>query len=202
MQAEQYAHPPLHASAAWRFTAEPLLYNGFLYRPTRATRFFDPAVMTRVTAYRGVSVYVDVLQQPSTEAYVPIGRGLMRTYALVESRGAAFDRRAIRHGSRSGWRGRRCTPCVEPAPQTPPGPPAPTHAQSIPPPAGNQGVWLEYDGRRWYSDGEADVFDPSRFTPIGDYHGFTVYRDARAAEPNRIWVEVVKDGPVAPYAAR
>lgn len=67
--------------------------------------------------------------------------------------------------------------------------------------AGADGVWLMFKGERWYSDGPAVPFSPDRFQPIGEYHGFPVYRDARGSK-NEIWVSVVKDGPVAPYAMR
>jgi hypothetical protein len=81
-------------------------------------------------------------------------------------------------------------------------------------PSGPNGVWLVYNGARWYADGTAVPFSPDRFEPIGDYRGFLVYRAkdrARDREKerekdsdgnNEIWVSVVKDGPVAPYSRR
>jgi hypothetical protein len=60
------------------------------------------------------------------------------------------------------------------------------------------GVWLEFRGSRWYADGEAAPFSPARFEPIGDYHGFAVYR-AREGTSDLIWVSVAEDGPLAPY---
>ena len=77
----------------------------------------------------------------------------------------------------------------------------PTRIEMIPRPvsAGPDGVWLEFKGTRWYSDGAAVPFSPDRFQPIGEYRGFPVYRETRGAK-NEIWVSVVKDGPVAPYA--
>ena len=79
--------------------------------------------------------------------------------------------------------------------------PARTHVESIPRPRDNDGIWLEYGGSRWYADGPAAVFDAARFMQIGLYRGFPVYRDKdRGAD--EIWVRVVEDGPVAPYAKR
>ena len=60
------------------------------------------------------------------------------------------------------------------------------------------GVWLEFNGARWYSDGPAASFSPDRFEPVGEYHGFPVYRD-KISGSDDIWVSVVKDGPLAPY---
>jgi len=58
---------------------------------------------------------------------------------------------------------------------------------------GAAGVWLEFDGARWYSDGPSVSFSPDRFEPMGEYHGFPVYRD-KSAGTDDIWVSVVKDG--------
>jgi hypothetical protein len=73
--------------------------------------------------------------------------------------------------------------------------------ESIPPPAGNIGVWLEFNGARRYASGRAESFSPDRFEPVGDYRGFPVYRD-RTRDDGTIWVSVVNDGPLAPYANR
>jgi len=73
--------------------------------------------------------------------------------------------------------------------------------ESIARPDAANGVWLEFDGSRWYSDGPAASFSPDRFEPVGDYHGFAVYRD-RTSRKNEIWISVVKDGPLAPYSKR
>ena len=69
-------------------------------------------------------------------------------------------------------------------------------------PSGPNGVWLMYNGARWYADGTAVSFSPDRFEPIGDYRGFPVYRAKHGEQKNAIWVSVVKDGPVAPYSRR
>jgi len=73
--------------------------------------------------------------------------------------------------------------------------------ESIPAPSAMNGVWLEFNGARWYLDGPAATFSPDRFEPVGEYRGFPVYRD-KSSKRNEIWVSVVKDGPVAPYARR
>jgi hypothetical protein len=76
-----------------------------------------------------------------------------------------------------------------------------THLETIARPAGNNGVWLDFNGARWYSAGAAVPFVPDRFTPIGEYRGFPVYR-ATSGDADRIWVSVVQDGPLAPYQRR
>jgi hypothetical protein len=76
-----------------------------------------------------------------------------------------------------------------------------TFMQSIPRPSTNNGVWLDFDGARWYSAGAATSFSPDRFEPVGMYRGFPVYRD-KNNRGDEIWVSVVKDGPLAPYVKR
>jgi hypothetical protein len=76
--------------------------------------------------------------------------------------------------------------------------PEKTIMQSIPQPHANSGVWLDFNGARWYSAGPAVVYAPERFTPVGQHGGFPVYRDAAGAS-DRIYVAAVKGGPLAPY---
>jgi len=76
-----------------------------------------------------------------------------------------------------------------------------TRLETIPRPSTANGVWLEFGGNRWYSAGSAVPFMPDRFTPVGQYRGFTVYRST-TGDRDRIWVSVVPDGPVAPYEKR
>ena len=78
-----------------------------------------------------------------------------------------------------------------------------TRLETIPRPiaTSSAGVWLEFNGARWYSAGSAVPYISDRFTPVGKYRGFTVYR-AKSGGGDRIWVAVVPDGPVAPYEKR
>jgi hypothetical protein len=73
-----------------------------------------------------------------------------------------------------------------------------TGVESIPPTRANAGVWLEFEGARYYSAGPAVPYSPSRFARIGEHGGFPVYRDLHGAA-TEIYVAVVKDGPLAPY---
>jgi hypothetical protein len=69
------------------------------------------------------------------------------------------------------------------------------------PAAGESGVWIDYQGARWFSAGAAVHYDASRFEPAGDYRGYPVYRE-RGTAGTRIFVTVVHDGPVAPFERR
>jgi hypothetical protein len=43
------------------------------------------------------------------------------------------------------------------------------------PPTGVNGIWIEYDGRRWYAAKRSIAYNPSILNEVGTYHGWTVY---------------------------
>jgi hypothetical protein len=77
-------------------------------------------------------------------------------------------------------------------------PPAPTIIQSLPAPQGNRGVWVEFDGARWTSAGDAVPYSADRFIPVGEYHGFPVYRE-KDGPSDQIYIPAVRDGALTPY---
>jgi hypothetical protein len=70
-------------------------------------------------------------------------------------------------------------------------------------PLGLNGVFVDYDGRRWFSSGPAVALDPARLTELGRYRGFRVYAD-RARPNDTIYIAVAEsaDAVVAPYSLR
>jgi hypothetical protein len=69
-------------------------------------------------------------------------------------------------------------------------------------PAGNpSGLWIEFSGARWYSDGRAVTYDAGRFEPAGQYRGFPIYREL-SGPADRIYVSTVAGGPLAPFQRR
>ena len=226
-QVYQWRTPPPPASAQyaeWQFNNEPIIVNSVLYHPTRETRFFDGEIMTQVGVYRSVPVYADVTLEAHSVVYVPVGRGLMRGYErrregeLAGTQGSRIPAFPVDiPTSIAPQTAPIPAPIVvpTPAPAPEPEPPltreltsaprtarsTPMHIESIPGPSRPNGVWLLYDGTRWYSDGPAAVFIPDRFTQVGQYRGFPVYRENNGRR-DEIWVAVVQDGPVAPYARR
>lgn len=67
--------------------------------------------------------------------------------------------------------------------------------------AGDQGVWIEFEGSRWFSSGPAADYDAGRFLPAGSYRGFDVYRDEDLGD-DIIFVRIFSGGAVAPYSRR
>jgi hypothetical protein len=67
------------------------------------------------------------------------------------------------------------------------------------PPTGTNGVWINFDGRRWFSAGKAIDYDAASLTLVGTYRGWSVYR--RNGDPATIYVPGVP-GKLSPYKAR
>jgi hypothetical protein len=63
------------------------------------------------------------------------------------------------------------------------------------------GIWIMWQGARWFNSGPAVDYDPARFERVGDDQGFPVYR-MRGGPAGRIYVAVVQDGPLAPFERR
>jgi hypothetical protein len=206
------------ASAEWQIDGCPVIAGGVVYYPTGGFRPFDGQVMVRVGLFQRVPIYTDVTHEPNSEVYVPVEEGRVRTYE--RRRDSVLDRN-VDYGAFRGVAGVEATraidiggcgvetassdvrrrPNVGDTLALAPEPMTPTVMQSIPRPGANNGVWLEFNGARWYADGPATIFSPDRFEPVGEYRGFAVYRD-KTREDGGIWVSVVKDGPVAPYSKR
>ncbi len=78
---------------------------------------------------------------------------------------------------------------------------AATGVETVRRPQGTSGIWIDFDGARWFAEGAAVTYDAQRFEPAGSHRGFPVYRE-RAAQGSRIFVTVVPDGPLAPFVRR
>jgi hypothetical protein len=189
--------------AGWQLNSEPIVVGGLTYYPTRGFRLFDGQVMAQSGTYERVPVYSDTTMEPYLEVCVPLGSGRMRVYER---------RRAIpsvppvgRNDVSSAPVGTRETFVPGPSDSSAVPDRDRTHHTSIITAvrhAGDaNGVWLEYQGARWYSDGPAVPFSPDRFEPVGAYQGFPVYHD-KIGGGDDLWVAAVKDGPLAPYRRR
>jgi hypothetical protein len=74
----------------------------------------------------------------------------------------------------------------------------PRRVESIPPPQSNAGVWIEFNGARWFAGGSAQPYVEDRFVQVGEYHGFPVYR-VKNGPSNEIWVPPFHDGMLGLY---
>ena len=226
-QVFQFRTPPpdvTAAAAGWQLSSAPIVVGGLTYYPTRAFRLFDGQVMAQTGMYESVPVYSDTTIEPYSELYVPLGNGRMRVYERRRERELAGttgshvptfpvdspsvpardrDVGTIRMAGAVGTAG-TIVPRVASDSAVLPERARPRRTSiitAVPGASAANGVWLEFDGGRWYSDGPAASFSPDRFEPVGEHHGFPVYRD-KSSDNGDIWVSVVKDGPLAPYARR
>jgi len=205
------------ATAAWQIAGEPIVVQGLLYIPTRDFRPFDGQVMTQVGMYGGVPVYADTTLEVYSIIYVPVGRQRMRTYERLRdgelagttgSRAPTFPVRSpavVATEERAAGTSGIIVPSAVGPMQLTVAPnavvPTRTTVESIPRPSGTNGIWLDFNGGRYYAAGAAVPFSTDRFTLVGQHDGFPVYRENQGSM-DKIWVAVVNGGPVAPYVKR
>jgi hypothetical protein len=77
--------------------------------------------------------------------------------------------------------------------------PSSRRMSSLNPPTGVNGVWVNYDGRRWFLAGKAIDYDAATLTEVGTYHGWSVY--ARNGDRSTIYIASTP-GRLAPYTVR
>lgn len=211
-------YPALTAAGRdWLRDREPILFAGERYFPAGPAVHFEPDLMVPTGSYDGVPLYADTSLEPYSRVLVPIGRGLLQPYERLREGGLAGTT-----GSRTpsfpvplrpdvpiqGNRWQDDSPGQRP-PQTPrasiPAPSPPEERQpgivSAREPQGNRGIWIQYDGRRWESAGDAVARDAG-FKKVGEYRGFPVYaRDsAPAGGAAQIYIPS-RDDMLAPYRA-
>ena len=207
------------ATAEWQINSEPIMVNSAVYLPTRTIRMFDGQVMSQVGVHERVPIYADVTLEPNSLVYVPIGGDRMRAYErrrdreLAGTTGSRTPSFPVEIATASPVEERivgtagtvvptAAGPTVIPGPlPVTPSRSRRTTTETIPPPRTSDGVWLEFAGTRWYSAGSATSYSAERFTKIGEYRGFPVYRE-KTGNPGAIWVPVVEGGPLTPYSKR
>jgi hypothetical protein len=209
------------ASAPWYLRGEPVFFAGNLYYPTGPDMFFDGKVMTQAGVYQGVPIYSDISREPYSMVLVPISSGQMRPYVRRPDAGTSGtlgflppEYRATRTGELTGNISTQPAPVVAvAAPPVVPDAAAATgtggaaqpsrvRVEMIPEARTNfQGVWIEFDGARWFHAGEVVSYDADTFVPVGAYRGFPVYKN-KSDTSETIYVSVVQNGPLAPYAKR
>jgi hypothetical protein len=195
--------------SSWYLSGEPIAINGELYYPAGAVTFFNGLQMVRSGSFSGIPLYMDPGFQPDTTIFVPLSGGRMQPYqrrqpgtlaALTGGPLPAFPAVAGVQRSASD-----VLTQAEAAPQ-PVGTsgrvavtPAPPRVATLNRPRGLNGVWINFDGRRWFSAGKAIDYDAATLTRVGTYRGWNVYR--RNGDPTTIYVPAVP-GKLTPYKAR
>ena len=66
-------------------------------------------------------------------------------------------------------------------------------------PTGVNGIWINFDGRRWFSGGKAIDYDAATLSQIGTYHGWSVY--TRNGDSSTIYIPSTP-GRLTPYKTK
>jgi hypothetical protein len=199
-------------NTTWYQERQSIFVSGDYYYPAGASVFFDANTMVLIGFYDGVPLYADMTLEPHSIVLVPVARGLMQPYerrregylvGTVGSRPPSFPVRRDVEASVGnvpaepsptlGTPSRVSTEPVAPAVVGEPGGPVWTAI----PPSGSAGVWVEFGGARWTSQGHAVPFVPTLFERVGEYRGFPVYRSREGA--GEVIYIPSRDNLVAPY---
>ena len=207
----------------WFQNGEALTWDGGVYAPAGAIRPFDENVMVRSGAFRGIPLYTDSTLQPLSYVFVPLRGGWMQPYerraflyaqtgqaagppsfgpALVLAASSTAPLPAVVVATDTGVTTTDVNPS-QPAPavvgtsgRTPAA--APRAMTSAVPPTGVNGIWVEFDGRRWYAAEGSIDYDAARLNEIGTYRGWTVYALKGDAQPRTIYI-ASRPGVLAAY---
>ncbi len=184
---------------SWYLSREPITVNGELFYPSGPIEFFNRQQMVRRGSFNGIPLYIDIALQPDSIVFVPLSGERVQAYRRPQpgvlitttgSSGAALP--AVTEASPTvpqpvGTSGR--VTVVTPAPRV----------STLNPPTGLNGLWINFDGRRWFSAGKAIDYDAASLTRIGTYHGWNVY--TRNGDASIIYVPAVPSK-LTPYRAR
>jgi hypothetical protein len=183
---------------SWYLAGEPIVVNGELFYPSGPVEFFNRLQMVRRGSFNGIPLYIDTARQADSIVFVPLSGERVRPYQRPQpgvlggtTGGTAPSLPAVADVAASapqpvGTSGRVT---VAPAPRV----------STVNPPTGLNGMWINFDGRRWFSAGKAIEYDAASLTRVGTYHGFSVY--TRNGDPSTIYVPAAP-GKLSPYSAR
>jgi hypothetical protein len=207
---------------AWYLGGEPVVHAGVIYYPAGPQVHFMPFEMVRVGVYQGIPLYVRTTLEAGSVVFVPVGRGLMQPYERRRDGELAGTA-----GSQAPSFPIARTPTepigVVQAPATPvqapvalPATPASSLGLDWPEPVGTtgeapaargrqpgptDGIFIEFERARWYSEGVRPQLDRSALIRRGEHRGAPVYvRPGDAA----IYVPLNRDpgAPLVRYVRR
>ena len=223
--AQVHTHPtatPLVTAEreAWYRDGEPVVFGGDEYHRAGGRVFFNGNTMVRTGDHNGVPLYADTTLEPYSIVYVPVERGQLQPYerrrrgdlaGTTGSRTPSFvvspvTTTTVDARMQAALSPPQRTPYAAP-PVEPPAFTARVVAVASPVtvgsdgsnliPEGFNGIWVVYDGAKWWSDGEAVLLRSADHRLVGAYAGFPVFASRGAAEAV-IYVPS-RAGLVAPY---
>lgn len=205
----------------WYLAGEPVMHAGNIYYPAGPKIHFMPFEMVRSGSFKGMPLYTRTTLEPYSVVFVPLAGGLMQPYEQRRAGDLAgtVGSQAPSFPVSRGW----VPPDDASAPVAAAAPPAltgsigrgqapeelattgilpPARRATVPPRPSANGIFINFDGERWFSAGEAIVFDPTGMTQIGERNGSPVYQ--RKGAEGVIYIPVVRGsrGLVTPYVQR
>lgn len=223
-QTAQVTPPPAVTAdnEAWFVAAGPILHAGSLYHPAGPSVYFNPREMVSSGYFGGIPLYKRTTIEPYSIVFVPVAGGLMQPYerrrdgelagttgstlpsfpGTVASEGMMFEDIPAAPVGTTGTLDENDGALSDETP-TALGAPTALPARTRRTRPGVDGLFLDYDGRRWFSDGPALRYDASRFRQVGEHRGFSVFTE-RIRPTGRIYIAVAQaaDALVAPYTVR
>jgi len=204
-------------NTSWYRSGEPIEWNSARYYPAGVVQFFNGNQMVRSGFFRGIPLYVDATLEPNSIIFVPLAGGRMQPYErprtgeLAGTTGsrmpslppgvgeeatpvqlaamlAADSSRPISQPTAVGTSGRVIATPTAIRPMT-----------TLNRPTGVNAIWVNFDGRRWFSGGKAIDYDAASLIQVGTYHGWSVY--SRKGDRSTIYIPVAP-GRLAPYKVR
>jgi hypothetical protein len=200
----------------WYLAGQPVMYAGTIYYPTGPQVHFNGNEMVRSGFFHGTPLYTRTTIEPYSMVFVPLAGGLMQPYErrrdgeVAGTVGSTVPSFPVVRSSEpdaywSGIRQAAAPPGNVMPPELPADEPAtergavgtvgpiPMPAPAVAPPTrhqarGNEGLFIEFGGHRWFGTGKVLALDKSRLTRAGEHHGFPVYTDPR--DPGSIFVPV------------
>jgi hypothetical protein len=210
----------------WFVEGEPIMFAGNLYYPAGAQVFFNGNEMVRSGFYIGIPLYTRTTIEPYSVVYVPVAGGLMQPYERPRNRELTGTAGSTPPALLTPYDPASAATLLPQAPAPPSVAPivivpeaplsasretapigmvgrqpahTPMHTRIGGRPQGINAVFIEYDGRRWYSTGRSMEVDPSHMQRVRDYEGFEVWRDRRKGN-RTIYVATTRRGTiVVPY---
>lgn len=218
-------------STTWFQNAEPIAWNGDYYYPAGAVQGFNQYQMVRSGSFRGIPLYSDTTLEPNSIVFVPLNGGRMQPYerrrsgALAGTTGSRTPSLPTdiaaeglippaTHQAPGPPDFARPSEIEEPAgmvaasgesqaavPVGTSGRVAAAPVTTARPPSGENGIWVEFAGRRWFASGKSIAYDAAKLDRVGSYRGWTVYAPKGDGGTGTIYIPSVP-GRLAPYKTR
>lgn len=219
-------------NASWYLAGDAITYAGDIYYPTGPNVFFNSDEMVRSGDYQGIPLYVRTTIEPYSVVYVPLPGRVMKPYerrragdiagtvgstlpSFPVSHTAEPDELSMPQAAAPPSLVPQSFPDViggRPYATVPPGIPTPAPTTGVVPPPGPlvsarkpeglDGIYIEYQERRWFVSGHAEELESAQFTRIGEYEGFPVYRKSNDERTIYVAVSETARELVAPYSLR